>query len=104
MVVDQLAAESVARPPDASGLGSRCERLRRVLAQASDAEIRLWLIVGERALADRRLAASRRAAAAEQVDVCRALLDARRDDLALAAGKASAEARWEATLVAAGCE
>ncbi|HEU0113302.1 MAG TPA: hypothetical protein VFQ80_01425, partial [Thermomicrobiales bacterium] len=61
-------------PPEASGLLPRSTRLRRVLAQASAAELRLWLTVGEHDLADVSLSAARRLAAAEQVAACRALM------------------------------
>ncbi|HEU0116499.1 MAG TPA: hypothetical protein VFQ80_17545 [Thermomicrobiales bacterium] len=75
MALDGLVADgSATLPLEASGLPPRSARLRRVLAHASTAELRLWLTVGEHDLADVSLPAARRLAAAEQAAACRALM------------------------------
>jgi hypothetical protein len=80
VVGDRPAATELSPlPPEASGLLPRCLRMRRVLANVSEAELRLWLKVGERALADRDLSAARRTIAIDQVAACRALLEGRGD-------------------------
>jgi hypothetical protein len=53
---------------------SRTERIRRVLANEPEAELELWLAVGAQAAADPARSDLVRAAAAEQVAVCREML------------------------------
>jgi hypothetical protein len=51
--------------------------MRRILTHVSEAELRLWLKIGEQALADGALSAARRTIASDQVAACHALLEGR---------------------------
>lgn len=57
-----------------SMLRSRRDRIRQTLANAADAELRLWLALAVQAQTDQALSPLRRAAAADEAAVCRALL------------------------------